>query len=99
MSDEFSLPEAGAVEQTIEIGRNSYRVFAYRSPGRGGARVRWNLYALEDDGAHQRGLTFGIAASVQEAMEQVHLAARVHAATGTTRPLRAARTFRPGPMD
>ena len=103
MSDtiERMLHDIGATggEASLTVGSRAYRVFAYPSPGRGGARVRWNLYEV-DDGARLRGLTFGMAAGVREAVAEVLRAARRHARTGTVEPpRRRALTFRPSPQD
>ncbi len=90
--------EAG-VETTFKISDRNYRVFAYKSLGRYGSRVRWNLYELDEVGrVSNQGLTFGIADGVREAVEDVVRAAEQHATTGHVSPLqRGLRTFRPSP--
>lgn len=86
--------DAGGRESTFSIGAREYRVFAFRS----GAKVRWNLYLLENGAT--RGLTFGIADGVREAFEDVWRSASRHASTGATAGVaRQPRTFRPSPHD
>ena len=89
------------VETSFAVDGKMYRVFAYPSPGREGAHVRWNLYEVEE-GREQRirGLTFGIADGVREAMQDVLDAARQHARSGQApAPTRRPLTFRPTPLD
>ena len=85
------------VETSFVVDGKTYRVFAYPSPGRDRAHVRWNLYEVRDDrGERIRGLTFGIADGVREAMQDVLEAARQHARSGRApEPSRQPRTFRP----
>ena len=87
------------VETTLRVDGRSYRAFAYPSPGRFGARVRWNLYELTDGTRSPlRGVTFGIAEGVREAVEDMLRAAESHASTGQTDPVhRPGLTFRPSP--
>ncbi len=89
------------VETSFVVEGRTYRVFAYPSPGRDRARVRWNLYEVEDGrGEKIRGLTFGIADGVREAMADVVEAARQHARSGEAPgPVRRPLTFRPTTVD
>jgi hypothetical protein len=96
------------VETTFRIGERSFHVFAFPSPGRDGNVYRWNLYEAEGStGRPMRGLSFGLANDVREAMEEVFLAARRHV-RGVEQEVgpsvaggepRAARSFRPTPLD
>ncbi|UCF66669.1 MAG: hypothetical protein JSV80_12865 [Acidobacteriota bacterium] len=90
-----------AVEATFEVGANTYQLFAYRSLGRHGTCVRWNLYEFDPSGRRPvKGLIFGMAAGAKEALEDVMQAASEHAATGEINPLRrGGRSFRPSPHD
>ncbi|RMG48949.1 MAG: hypothetical protein D6718_00755 [Acidobacteria bacterium] len=87
------------VESTFSVGSRTYQVFLYPSPGRDRPRVRWNLYLVDPSGRSPvRGLVFGVAPDVREAIADVERAAAEHAATGEIDPLRSrTRTFRPGP--
>ena len=89
------------VETSFVVEGKTYRVFAYPSPGRDRAHVRWNLYEVEDGrGERIRGLTFGIADGVREAMADVLEAAREHARSGKApEPVRHPLTFRPSAFD
>jgi hypothetical protein len=95
---------AEGVETSFKVGGRTYRVFAFPTPGRGGDEVRWNLYSVEDGRSEPlRGLTFGLARGVREAMEEVVEAAREHAQSSRPRdekgrgkrPL----SFRPSALD
>ncbi len=87
------------VETSFQVDGREYRAFAYPSPGRYGSRIRWNLYeagASPDRPSH--GVTFGIADGVQEAVEDLIVAAKLHATTGASNPVcRTGLTFRPSP--
>jgi hypothetical protein len=64
--------------------------------------VRWNLYEIVPGADEQlRGLTFGLAASVDEALDAVVKVAERHERTGEVErdAHRAAFTFRPLPSD
>lgn len=91
----------GGLETSFRVGRRRYHCFAYRSPGRGEDLIRWNLYAVEEGGGERlRGLTFGVARGVQEALTDLVSAAERHAKTGVVGgPQRSALTFRPSPQD
>jgi hypothetical protein len=90
------------VETSFEVSGRRYRAFAYASPGRFGSRVRWNLYESDETGSAEaggvRGVTFGIAEGVQEAVEDMVRAAEAHARNGSREPVnRRSLTFRPSP--
>lgn len=88
------------VETSFEVSGRRYRAFAYSSPGRYGSRVRWNLYESDESGPGEavRGVTFGIAEGVQEAVEDMVRAAEAHARNGSREPVnRRSLTFRPSP--
>lgn len=87
------------VETTFSVGRRTYQLFIYSSPGRDNPRVRWNLYEIDPAGRKPvRGLIFGVAPGIREALVEVERAAAEHAATGEIDPTRRlARTFRPEP--
>ncbi len=82
------------LEQSFEIEGRAFRVFAYPSPGRGGTSVRWNLYE-EARRPALRGLSFGIAPDVRQALEAVVESASEHAREEPCAPPRRAYTFRP----
>ncbi len=93
---------AQGVETTFKIAGRTYQVFAFPSPGKQGPLVRWNLYTVDEaTGRPLRGLSFGMARGVREAMEEVIDAAREHAGTrsGAPRDEERATTFRPGRFD
>lgn len=94
--------EAG-LETAFEVCGHRYQVFAYRSPGAGqrAPSVRWKLYELDGtSGRAVRGLTFGMAEGVREALEDVMRSAEEHAQRGvTSAPRRAGLSFRPSPQD
>lgn len=86
------------VETSFKVAGRTYHVFAFPSPSKDGPLIRWNLYELGDDGSKpMRGLSFGMAKGVREAMEEVVEAAREHASGSS--PIRAVRSFRPSPID
>lgn len=89
------------VETAFQVGSRTYQVFAYKSPGKAGPSVRWKLYELEGKpGGALKGLTFGIAEGVREALEDVVRSAEEHALFGEVhRPRRATLSFRPAPQD
>lgn len=89
------------VETHFRVGKKTYQVFAYQSPGPPGPNIRWKLYELADDGSGSlRGLTFGVAEGVREALEEVVRSAQEHARFGLPpRPQRTLLSFRPGPQD
>ncbi len=91
----------GGLETSFQVGRRRYHCFAYQSPARGGPLIRWNLYAVDEGGgARLRGLTFGVARGVQEAVTDLVRAAEHHAKTGAIGgPRGSALTFRPSPQD
>ncbi|MBP7148646.1 MAG: hypothetical protein KBD01_14000 [Acidobacteria bacterium] len=91
----------GGVEASFRVSGKTYHVFAYRSPNGGRPGIRWNLYEVRGGSEPRlRGLTFGIASGVREAMEDVVHAAEEHADTGFVAPVRARTfTFRPSPQD
>ena len=93
---------SGGVETTFKVAGRTYQVFAFPSPGKQGPLVRWNLYAVDETtGRPMRGLSFGMAPGVREAMEEVIEAAREHAgirSEDTARPA-SARGFRPSQFD
>lgn len=92
--------EAG-LETSFRVQGKTYHVFAYPTPGHGNPGIRWNLYETQaGEEAPLRGVTFGIALGVREAMEDVLRAAEEHRRFGkveTTR--RPPLSFRPAPND
>ncbi len=89
-----------SIDTSFTVGGHRYHVFAFPTPGRRGPGVRWNLYEVESErSGRMRGLTFGMASSVDEALEAVARAAERHAETGETGQERRAATFRPSPSD
>lgn len=89
------------LETSFQIQGKTYHVFAYPSPGHGNPSIRWNLYVdTPGEDSHLRGVTFGIAEGVREAMEDVLRAAEEHHRLGAVIPTRRrAFTFRPAPND
>lgn len=89
-----------SVDTSFTVGGHRYHVFAFPTPGRRRPGVRWNLYEVESEcSGRMRGVTFGLASSVDEALEAVARAAERHAETGETGQERRALTFRPSPSD
>ncbi|GAB4225959.1 MAG: hypothetical protein Kow0062_28230 [Acidobacteriota bacterium] len=89
------------VETTFKVAGRTYQVFAFPSPGNQGPQVRWKLFSVDEStGRPLRGLSFGMARGVREAMEEVIEAAREHAgvSSGVRRPA-SARGFRPSSFD
>jgi hypothetical protein len=86
---------------SFSVGPNQYRCFARRVTGRGGSRILWGLYEVEEaSGEPVRGLTFGFASAARDALADLVTAAEEHSRTGAiSGPPRSARTFRPSPQD
>lgn len=95
----LSKGDPQGLEQSFKVGERSYHVFAFTSPGRSGPRIRWNLYeGTVVDPCPRRGLSFGIAQDMREALEDVVRAAERHARCGSAAPLSGEGfTFRPPP--
>ena len=97
---------AGAGESSVDtsfcVGGRRYHVFAFPTPGRRRPSVRWNLYeVVPGPDERLRGLTFGLAASVDEALDAVVKVAERHERTGDVEreAQRGPFTFRPLPSD
>jgi len=89
----------GRLDASFEVAGRRYRCFAFRASGRGGSCVCWRLYA--EDGPRDervRGLTFGVARGLDEAVADLVRAAHEHAERGDVGASRGL-TFRPSPQD
>jgi hypothetical protein len=90
------------VDTSFSVEGRRYHVFAFPTPGRRQAQVRWNLYEIVQGPEERlRGLTFGLASSVEEALDAVVKVAERHVRTGEVErdARRAPFTFRPLPSD
>ncbi|MCU0222698.1 MAG: hypothetical protein MUF27_01210 [Acidobacteria bacterium] len=90
------------VDASFNVGGRRYHVFAFPTPGRRRPQVRWNLYeVVPGPDERLRGLTFGMAPTVEEALDAVVKVAECHEQTGEVAhdERRAAFTFRPLPSD
>jgi hypothetical protein len=90
------------VDTTFSVGGRRYHVFAFPTPGRRRQQVRWNLYeVVPGPDERLRGLTFGLATTVDEALDTVVMVAERHERTGEVErdARRGAFTFRPLPSD
>lgn len=90
------------VDTSFRVGSRRYHVFAFPTPGRNRPQVRWNLYEVVPGSEERlRGLTFGLATSVDEALDAVVKVAERHEQTGEVErdTRRSAFTFRPLPSD
>lgn len=91
-----------SVDTTFCVGGRRYHVFAFPTPGRRRPQVRWNLYeVVQGPDERLRGLTFGLATNVDEALDAVVKIAERHERTGEVErgARRTAFTFRPLPSD
>lgn len=91
-----------SVDSSFSVGGRRYHVFAFPTPGRRRPSVRWNLYEVVPGSEDRlRGLTFGLAASVNEALDAVVKVAERHERTGEIErdAGRGTFTFRPLPSD
>jgi hypothetical protein len=91
-----------SVDTSFCVGERRYHVFAFPTPGRRRPSVRWNLYeVVPGPDQRLRGLTFGLAGSVDEALDAVVKVAERHVRTGVIEreAQRGPFTFRPAPSD
>ncbi|MCU0230162.1 MAG: hypothetical protein MUC67_02165 [Acidobacteria bacterium] len=91
-----------SVDTSFSVGERQYHVFAFPTPGRRQPQVRWNLYeVMPGPDSRLRGLTFGLAKTVEEALDVVVRVAERHERTGEIEQDRRRQpfTFRPLPSD